>query len=65
MERAVVISRAKLGEDNSLAEHYRSMNADERMQDFLKIQQTYLVAMGYTEFPPVERVIQFRKMNCH
>jgi hypothetical protein len=65
MERTPAIRRVKPGEDNSLAEYYRNMNADERMQDFLKIQQTYLVAMGYTEFPTVERVIQFRKMNCH
>ena len=63
MQRTVVVHRAKLGEDNSLAEHYRRLSADDRMQDFLRIQQAYLVAMGYNEYPRIERVIQFRKIK--
>lgn len=63
MQRTVVVHRAKLGYDNSLAEHYRRVSADDRMQDFLKIQRAYLVAMGYNEYPKIERVIQFCKME--
>jgi hypothetical protein len=65
MKRTLAVRRVKPGEDHSLADFYRNMSPDERMENFLQIQKNYLVAMGYTHFPRVERVIQFRKMNCH
>ncbi|MBS0617388.1 MAG: hypothetical protein JSR44_04325 [Spirochaetes bacterium] len=61
--RDIQVLRIKLENDRTMADFYRTRSKDQKMQDFLALQQTHLAATGLTQFPRIERVITFRKMK--